>query len=45
MIGGAPVRGKVPFSGPFVMDTPERLLHAKRDFSAGRMGRMEGVSY
>ena len=40
LIGGDPVRGDVLFSGPFVMDTPERLVQAKRDFAAGRMGRM-----
>jgi quercetin 2,3-dioxygenase len=40
LIGGDTVRGEVLFSGPFVMDTPERLAQAKRDFAAGRMGRM-----
>lgn len=40
LIGGDPVRGAVLFSGPFVMDTPERLAQAKRDYAAGRMGRM-----
>jgi quercetin 2,3-dioxygenase len=40
LIGGDPVRGEILFSGPFVMDTPERLAQAKRDFAAGRMGRM-----
>jgi redox-sensitive bicupin YhaK (pirin superfamily) len=45
LLGGEPVRGEVLFSGPFVMDTPERLAQAKRDFAAGRMGRMEGVPF
>lgn len=45
LIGGEPVKGAVLFSGPFVMDTPERLTQAKRDFAAGRMGRMEGVPF
>lgn len=45
VIGGAPVQGDVLFSGPFVMDTPERLAQAKRDFAAGRMGVMEGVPF
>lgn len=31
--------------GPFVMDTPERLEQAKRDFAAGRMGRLVGVPF
>lgn len=45
LIGGEPVQGEVLFSGPFVMDTPERLTQAKRDFASGRMGRLEGVPY
>ena len=45
LVGGRPVQGEVLFSGPFVMDTPERLAQAKRDFAAGRMGRLEGVPY
>lgn len=45
LIGGQPVQGEVLFSGPFVMDTPERLEQAKRDFTAGRMGRLEGVPF
>ncbi|WP_170235355.1 pirin family protein [Verticiella sediminum] len=45
LIGGQPVQGELLFSGPFVMDTPERLTQAKRDFVSGRMGRMEGVPY
>ncbi len=43
LIGGQPMQGKHLFSGPFVMDTPERLEEAKRDFVSGRMGLMEGV--
>lgn len=45
LLGGQPVRGDILFSGPFVMDTPERLAQAKRDFASGRMGRLEGVPY
>lgn len=45
LIGGEPIQGNVLFSGPFVMDTPERLEQAKRDFASGRMGRMEGVPF
>ncbi|QBC31842.1 pirin family protein [Pandoraea sp. XY-2] len=45
VLGGNPVQGAVLFSGPFVMDTPERLEQAKRDFAAGRMGRLEGVPF
>jgi redox-sensitive bicupin YhaK (pirin superfamily) len=45
LVGGRPVQGEVLFSGPFVMDTPERLAQAKCDFAAGRMGRLEGVPY
>lgn len=45
LLGGGPVQGEVLFAGPFVMDTPERLAQAKRDFAAGRMGRLEGVPF
>jgi len=45
LLGGEPVKGSVLFSGPFVMDTRERLEQARRDFSAGRMGRLEGVPF
>ncbi|MGH8461810.1 MAG: pirin family protein [Stenotrophobium sp.] len=45
LLGGLPVQGAVLFSGPFVMDTHERLEQAKRDFAAGRMGRLEGVPF
>jgi len=45
LIGGEPVKGEVLFSGPFVMDTPERLAQAEQDFAMGRMGRLEGVPY
>lgn len=45
LIGGQPAQGEILFSGPFVMDTPERLEQARRDFMAGRMGRLEGVPF
>lgn len=45
LLGGAPAEGPILFSGPFVMDTPERLAQAKRDFSAGRMGTLDGVPF
>ncbi|MDE2514956.1 MAG: pirin family protein [Rhodospirillales bacterium] len=45
LLGGGTVQGAVLFAGPFVMDTPERLAQAKRDFVAGRMGRLEGVPF
>lgn len=43
LLGGDPVEGRLIFDGPFVMDTPERIVQAKRDFLAGRMGRLDGV--
>lgn len=45
LIGGLPAQGELLFSGPFVMDTPERLAQARRDFASGKMGRMEGVPF
>lgn len=45
LIGGAAVQGELLFSGPFVMDTHERLAQARRDFVEGRMGRLDGVPF
>ena len=45
VIGGQPAEGPILFAGPFVMDTPERLAQARRDYLAGRMGRLEGVPF
>lgn len=45
LIGGQPAEGPILFAGPFVMDTPERLLRARDDYLAGRMGRLEGVPF
>lgn len=45
ILGGAEVEGSFPFFGPLVMDTPERLTQAKRDFAEGRMGRLDGVPF
>lgn len=45
LLGGAPAQPPFLFAGPFVMDTPERLLQARRDYLAGRMGRLDGVPF
>ncbi|MEO9189921.1 MAG: pirin-like C-terminal cupin domain-containing protein [Acetobacteraceae bacterium] len=45
LLGGAPVEGPFLFSGPLVMDTPERLAQAKRDYAEGRMGTLDGVPF
>lgn len=45
LLGGAPVEGALIFAGPFVMDTPEHVERAKRDFASGRMGRLDGVPF
>ena len=45
VIGGQPAEGPILFAGPFVMDTPERLMQARQDYLAGRMGRLEGVPF
>lgn len=44
-VGGNPVEGPVLFSGPFVMNHPDRLVQARRDYAAGRMGRLDGVPF
>jgi hypothetical protein len=33
------------FSGPFVMDTPERVAQTIRDFASGTMGTLDGVPF
>lgn len=45
LLGGSPAIGPILFSGPFVMDTPERLAQARRDFASGEMGTLEGVPF
>jgi redox-sensitive bicupin YhaK (pirin superfamily) len=45
LLGGAQVEGALLFSGPFVMDTPERLEQARRDFASGKMGTLDGVPF
>lgn len=45
LLGGDPVEGELIFDGPFVMDTPQRIVQARRDFLAGKMGRLDGVPY
>ena len=45
LLGSMPVEGPLLFSGPFVMDTPERLAQAKRDFASGNMGTLGGVPF
>ncbi len=45
LLGGAPAEGPILFSGPFVMDTPERLAQTKRDFASGKMGTLDGVPF
>lgn len=45
LLGGDRVEGELIFDGPFVMDTPERIVQAKRDFVSGKMGRLDGVPF
>jgi quercetin 2,3-dioxygenase len=45
LLGGTPAEGPILFAGPFVMDTPERLAQAERDYATGRMGRLDGVPF
>lgn len=45
VIGGKPAEHPILFSGPFVMDSAERLAQAKRDYSSGKMGRLDGVPF
>jgi len=45
LIGGRPAEEPILFSGPFVMDSPEHLARARSDYSAGKMGRLDGVPF
>lgn len=45
LLGGRSISEPILFSGPFVMDTPERLAQARRDFSSGAMGALDGVPF
>jgi redox-sensitive bicupin YhaK (pirin superfamily) len=45
LIGGRPAVEPILFSGPFVMDSPEHLARARSDYSAGKMGRLDGVPF
>jgi len=45
VIGGKPADQPILFSGPFVMDSAEHLTRAKRDYSSGKMGRLDGVPF
>ncbi|MBS0222145.1 MAG: pirin family protein [Proteobacteria bacterium] len=45
LIGGRPAETPILFSGPFVMDSPEHLAQARRDYSSGKMGRLDGVPF
>lgn len=45
IIGGAPAERPILFWGPFVMDSAENIARAKRDYGAGKMGRLDGVPF
>lgn len=45
LLGGAPAQGPILFRGSFVMDTPECLAQARRDFTSGKMGTLDGVPF
>jgi quercetin 2,3-dioxygenase len=38
---GTPIGEPVVWGGPFVMTSSEDIQQARRDFEAGRMGRLE----
>lgn len=45
LLGGEPAEEPLLFGGPFVMDSPENLQRAQRDYYSGRMGTLDGVPY
>ena len=40
LLGGAPIRERIAWHGPFVMNTNEEIFQAIQDYHAGRMGRI-----
>ena len=45
LLGGEPAEEPLLFGGPFVMDTPDNLQRAQRDFQNGIMGTLDGVPF
>jgi redox-sensitive bicupin YhaK (pirin superfamily) len=45
LLGGEPAEEPLLFGGPFVMDTPENLQRAQRDYQNGIMGTLDGVPF
>lgn len=41
LLAGPPLREPVARYGPFVMNTPEQIIQAMKDYQAGRLGRIE----
>ncbi|MEL7537778.1 MAG: pirin family protein [Pseudomonadota bacterium] len=45
LFGGVPAPQPLLFGGPFVLDSPAALTEAKRRFSTGAMGTLDGVPF
>jgi redox-sensitive bicupin YhaK (pirin superfamily) len=45
LLGGDKAEAPLLFGGPFVMDTPDNLQRAQRDFQNGIMGTLDGVPF
>lgn len=43
LLGGAPLERPLAFGGPFVFNSREAIARAYDDYSAGRMGRLDGA--
>lgn len=43
LLGGEAAERPLVFGGPFVLDSPDAVRQAQRDFYAGRMGSLDGV--
>jgi redox-sensitive bicupin YhaK (pirin superfamily) len=43
VLGGRPIRQRVAWAGPFVMNTKAEVLQAYEDFQKGRLGRIPAV--
>lgn len=43
VLGGQPIRQRVAWMGPFVMNTRAEVVQAFEDFQAGRLGSIPAV--
>lgn len=45
LLGDDPIEGEQILDGPFMMDTPERIVQAKRGFLSCETGQFDDVQF